>query len=97
MDNSELERWRAMDAHAVLLKLAGWLKADQTYVPTTPGRDSVRVHVSAAGSDWELLLTGAKWYDTRSRVGGGGAIDLVMHVWDMRFRDAVKYLRASGL
>ena len=33
-----------------------------------------------------------KWYDTRARKGGGGAIDLAMHVLGLTFVDAVKSL-----
>jgi hypothetical protein len=31
-------------------------------------------------------------YDTRARKGGGGAIDLAMHVLGLSFADAVKHL-----
>jgi hypothetical protein len=54
---------------------------------------SSRWHVHAARGDFEILTTGSKWYDTRARKGGGGAIDLVMHVGDLSFVDAVTYLR----
>jgi hypothetical protein len=38
------------------------------------------------------LTTGPKWYDTRAGKGGGGAIDLAMHVLGLSFVDAVKSL-----
>lgn len=40
----------------------------------------------------ELLVTGAQWFDTRARVGGGGAIDLAMHLLGMPFITAVRAL-----
>ena len=43
----------------------------------------------------EILTTGPKWYDTRARKGGGGAIDLAMHVLGVSFVDAVKQLTAA--
>ena len=42
--------------------------------------------------DFEILTTGPKWYDTRARKGGGGAIDLAMHVLGLSFVDAVRRL-----
>ncbi|MBZ3343388.1 hypothetical protein IPR00_22095, partial [Xanthomonas perforans] len=38
----------------------------------------------------ELLATGPKWYDTRAEKGGGGAIDLAMHLLRLDFVSAVK-------
>jgi hypothetical protein len=41
----------------------------------------VRLYVSSPeGAAWELLVTGPKWFDTRAGKGGGGGIDLVMHL-----------------
>ena len=48
--------------------------------------------VSTVRGEFEILTTGAKWYDTRVRLGGGGAIDLAMHVLGLSFVDAVKHL-----
>lgn len=42
--------------------------------------------------DFEIT-TGSRCYDTRARKGGDGAMDLVMHVGDLSFVDAVAYLR----
>ncbi len=57
-----------------------------------------RTITAAAGTrftalgEFEILTTGPKWYDTRARAGGGGAIDLAMHVLGLSFVDAVKRL-----
>jgi hypothetical protein len=40
----------------------------------------------------ELLATGVRWYDPRAKKGGGGAIDLAMHLLGLQFVDAVKRL-----
>jgi hypothetical protein len=53
-------------------------------------------HVGAGGADWEILVDGARFYDTRAGKGGGGAVDLVMHLWRVPFKQAVKMLREAG-
>jgi hypothetical protein len=54
---------------------------------------TVRLYVSSPeGHAWELLVTGPKWYDTRAEKGGGGGIDLTMHLFRLPFVDAVKRL-----
>ena len=96
VDKSRLAEWRAMAAATALARLAEHAKADRDYTPTNwPG--STRWHVSFAGADFELICTGARFYDTRARLGGGGAIDLAMHLTGRSFNDAVKFLRDKGL
>lgn len=96
MDKSTLERWRSLDASAVLRSLADYAKPDTTYIPIK-SKQSSRWHVSHGGLDFELLLTGEKFWDTRSQVGGGGAVDLVMHLGNLSFKDAVATLSRLGL
>lgn len=58
------------------------IKADPTYVPAkNPG--SRRWHARTSYGEFEILTTGHKWYDTRAKKGGGGAIDLAMHVLEL--------------
>jgi len=59
-----------------------------------PHRDprTTWLHVTVGAGVVELVVTGARWYDTRARKGGGGAIDLTMHVLGVSFVDAVKRL-----
>lgn len=92
MDNSKLSRWRSLDLVGVLPAVADHAKRDLTYAPAKDPRTQ-RWHVSAGGQDFELLVTGAKFWDTRAGVGGGGAIDLVMHLNTLNFRAAVRKLR----
>jgi hypothetical protein len=80
-----------MPSEAVLAHLAIELKPDATFVPVKDGR-SRRWHAHTVRGDFEILTTGPKWYDTRARKGGGGAIDLAMHVLGLSFVDAVKLL-----
>lgn len=96
VDNSDLERWRTLDALVVLQALAEHVKEDRSFSPVSaPG--TCRLHVSAAGHDWELLVQGPKFWDTRARTGGGGAVDLVMHLHQIAFKPAVALLRERRL
>jgi hypothetical protein len=91
-----LARLRELPSEQVLGSLAIALKPDPTF---TPAKDagSRRWHAHTAHGDFELLTTGPKWYDTRARKGGGGAIDLAMHVLGLSFVDAVKRLTREGI
>lgn len=92
VDNSELQRLRGLHALEVLDRLATHVKLDRDFAPRAATLTQ-RVHVNAAGADWELLVEGPRFYDTRKREGGGGAIDLVMHLWQVPFKKAVAILR----
>ena len=91
-----LDRLRDMPSEAVLAHLAIELKPDSTFVPVKD-TGSRRWHAHTARGDFEILTTGPKWYDTRARKGGGGAIDLAMHVLGLSFVDAVKRLTEKGI
>lgn len=95
VDNLELERWRSMPAiDALQSALCDHAKHDPTFSPLTSHNTS-RWHVSAGGRDFELLCTGTKFFDTRASKGGGGAIDLAMHLHSLDFKSAVQRLRQS--
>lgn len=96
MDNSILQRFRLLEATVCLELMGAYVKEDRDYEPTT-AKTTRRVHVSAAGNDWELLVDGPKFYDTRTRTGGGGAIDLAMYLWGVPFKKAVGMLKAAGV
>ncbi len=96
MDKSVLARWRSLDSVAVLVALADYAKEDSSFRPSADAR-TTRWHASAFGADFELLLTGQKFFDTRARRGGGGAIDLAMHLGVKSFKDAAKLLADKKL
>ncbi|MBF5008765.1 hypothetical protein [Burkholderia pseudomultivorans] len=75
--------------------MAEHMKLERDFAPVR-AFNTRRVHVTAAGADWELLVDGARFFDTRKRKGGGGAVDLVMHLWRVPFKQAVKMLREAG-
>ncbi|MDE1953809.1 MAG: hypothetical protein KGJ65_03205 [Betaproteobacteria bacterium] len=89
---SELAEWRGMSAETALIALADYTKRDATFVPLKDKTTS-RWYAGAGGRDFELLITGPKFFDTRVRVGGGGAIDMAMHLLRIDFRGAVEHLR----
>lgn len=95
MDNSDLLRWRCLDSASVLIVLATHAKRDASYEPTKD-KSSSRWHANVDGREFELLLTGPKYWDTRSCVGGGGAIDLMMHLTGVDFKGATRRLKGLG-
>ena len=76
---------KALDA------VGAYAKLDASYIPTK-NRDSCRYHVSVRGQDYELLICREKWYDMRDSTGGGGAIDLTMHLFSEPFNKAFRRL-----
>jgi hypothetical protein len=96
VNKTVLERWRAMDAHVVLNAIADYSKQDRTFDPRK-SHDTTRWHAHIAGHDVELLCTGPKFFDTRAHRGGGGAVDMVMHLYGVDFKAAVAQLQSSGL
>jgi hypothetical protein len=96
VDNSTLERWRHLDAAKVLSAFATHAKLDPTYIPVK-NQSSRRWHAQVNGREFELLLTGPKFWDTRHATGGGGAVDLVMYVTGSSFREASRLLQHHGL
>lgn len=96
VSQAELERLRSMDAAAVLSRLADHAKPDPTFKPISAEHTS-RWNVTAQGRNFEFLLNGPKFYDTRLKRGGGGAIDLAMHLFTIDFKRAIERLRGAAL
>ena len=91
-----LESLRALSVQQTLDRLGLYWKADVQFQPVKDS-STVRLHVSLpAGCTFELLATGPKWYDTRTSQGGGGAIDLTMHLFQLSFVQAVKKLTTQS-
>ena len=98
-DDETLRSAREMPLSQVLDRLRDdgrlFWRRDRDFVPEKDTR-TVRLNLSSpSGLAWELLVTGLKWYDVRAMKGGGGGIDLVMHLQSVDFVHAVKLL-ASG-
>ncbi|MGH8207143.1 MAG: hypothetical protein ACRETK_10230 [Steroidobacteraceae bacterium] len=86
---------RELPTEVVLARLALDFKTDPTFAPVKDA-GTRRWHAHTTQGDFEILTTGPKWYDTRARKGGGGAIDLAMHVLGLSFVEAVKRLTADA-
>ena len=96
VDNLALLRWREMESIHVLRLLADHIKEDPSFHPRS-SRLTTRWHVNVAGRDWEFLCTGPKFWDVRMERGGGGAIDLVMHLYTLKFKAAIAVLKERGI
>lgn len=96
IDQATLARLQALKAVDVLGSVADFAKEDPTFIPVQDPT-TTRWHVTAVGGEFELLLTGSKFWDTRAQVGGGGGVDLVMHLTRTNFRGAVSELLRRGL
>lgn len=83
-----------MPVPAALDALALHWKIDPDYLPVKD-KTTTRLNVAVGSAVVELLATGPKWYDTRAKKGGGGAVDLAMHLLRLDFVAAVK--RFQGL
>ena len=84
-----LEKVRAVPLASILESLRYHVAVDRDFVPEKDAR-SQRWIVSSVRGSAELLVTGPKWFDTRVARGGGGAVDLVMHLENLSFVSAVK-------
>lgn len=78
---------RALPLLKALDALGAYAKEDRSFVPTASKRTH-RYHVSVNNRDYELLICEQKWFDTRANKGGGGAIDLTMHLFSESFSRA---------
>jgi hypothetical protein len=96
VDNCTLARWRSLDAAQVLGALADYAKKDLTFTARADPH-TTRWHAHVAGRDVEILCTGPKFWDMRAERGGGGAVDLVMHLFSLDFKGAVQLLRDDSL
>ena len=94
-DRATLTPLREMPSEDALAMLAIHCKLDSSYQPLKEPTTR-RWHAHTSGGEFEILTTGTKWYDTRAKVGGGGAIDLAMHVLRLPFVDAVRILIDCG-
>ena len=86
-----LQRWQRLDAALVIRGIADYAKQDVAFKPrrrSDTSRGNVRVHET----EFELLVTGPQFFDPRVSKGGGGAVDLVMHVYGIDFKTAVRLL-----
>jgi hypothetical protein len=73
-DPAALDALRSIPPAETLDRLGLVWKIDRDFRPQKDSR-TVRLHVAVGAGVVELVVTGARWYDTRAQRGGGGAID----------------------
>lgn len=93
MENLNLERWRGLGAASVLEAIADYAKLDADFKSPT---GATQWHVIVAAVEFELVCQGPKFFDTRAKIGGGGAIDLTMHLHGIGFKAAARKVREAG-
>ena len=89
-----LEQLRAMPVGAALDALGLYWKKDPDFTPVKD-KNTARLNVAVGGGVVELLATDCRWYDTRAEKGGGGAVDLTMHLLRVDFVTAVKRMQTN--
>lgn len=94
MTDEEVAKARAVPLLETLEALGYYVSKDSAFEPRKTKR-TISVFISNDADVRELIITGEKWYDKREQVGGGGAIDLVMHLRKLSFSRAVRLLSAS--
>src|SRR4051812_26229284 len=93
-DEVVLRRLREVPLGAALEALGRHVAIDRDFVPVKDARTE-RWLVDAGVGKAELLVTGLKWFDARDGRGGGGVIDLVMHLDHVTFVQAVRLLKKA--
>ena len=88
ISDDELNALRAIPLTEALDRLGIRWKGDQEFHPRKD-KSSRRITVDIGVDSWEIVFTGMKWQDTRTKKGGGGAIDLVMYLLNVEFLEAV--------
>lgn len=92
---SDISRARCISLLKLLSHVCDYVKEDQDYTPRDASTDSRRFQANCCKRDFRLIITGEKWIDElvnrgAEGRGGGGGIDLVMHLTGMNFVQAVK-------
>ncbi|MEK8034179.1 hypothetical protein AACH06_25415 [Ideonella sp. DXS29W] len=95
-DAADLFRLRSVSLQQALAALGLHFRKDAEFAPVKQA-GTERWYVSVDGGVFELVVTGTKWFDPHEGRGGGGAIDLAMHLWRLDFVGAVKRLLSAGL
>lgn len=101
-NSSDIAKARSVPLLKILSHVCDYLKEDPNYTPRDPSTGSRRFQVNCNKRDFRLILTGEKWLDElvnrgAEGRGGGGGVDLVMHLTGVNFVQAVKLcLEASA-
>ena len=89
--DADLQRLRCIPCAQLFSLLCDHAKEDRDFTPLKNGHTE-RWHIHSGGHDFEILVTGPKFFDTRAGKGGGGAVDLTMHLLGLPFKRAIRKL-----
>lgn len=94
-NTTDIARARSAPLLKILSHICDYIKEDLEYTPRDPSKGSRRFQVNWQKRDFRLIITGEKWLDElvnrdEGGRGGGGGIDLVMHLTGVNFVQAVK-------
>ena len=90
-----LEQVRAVPLGPALQSLGYHVAIDRDFTPAKDARSERWIISGTGGVSSELVVTGIKWFDVRCARGGGGVVDLVMHLESLSFVAAVKRLQGA--
>ncbi|KPY55670.1 hypothetical protein [Pseudomonas amygdali] len=94
-DDELITRFRVMTVEQIARILGLYCKQDKEY-ESSHYRNAKCFHISKDGEVFEIIVSQLKWYSTHRRCGGGGGIDLTMHIFGESFKAALTRL-ALGL
>lgn len=90
-DEELITRFRVMTVEQTARVLGLYCKQDKDY-ESSHYRNSKCFHISKDGEVFEIIVSQLKWYSTHRRFGGGGGIDLTIHLYGESFKAALTRL-----
>lgn len=94
IDPDLVSRLRSLPVEKMARILGLHFKQDKSYEPTK-FPNSKCYHISLENQVFEIIVTGLKWYSVHRKFGGGGAIDLTMHIFNDSFTRAYNRLKLA--
>lgn len=96
VDTFDSARWRSLSSADTLRLLADYAKQDRSFIPRT-SHQSTRWHARGNDAESGFLRTGQKILPARDCKGGGGAVDMAMHLLRLDFKAAASLWRSKGM
>ena len=93
ISENDLRFMRSLKFEECLSALNFSYKLDLTYSPRDKRSKRYLVYLDEFRVR-EFIVTGEKWFDLSKKIGGGGSIDLVMHLEGLSFRKAISRLKS---
>lgn len=94
IDPQQLEALRNLSVTELALVLGLPCSRDITYQSQRHAH-SVCYRIMVSAKIYQIISTGSKWFSALQGVGGGGAIDLTMHLYGEPYQAALQRLRKA--